>query len=95
MPPRPRPHRKVKGSKNLKEMPKTIQAMGMNVQRGVLLAGYGIFPCNYLSLFHNFKDPEHNEDKVNNSNKEYNIYRFFKGITWIVVVLSIMIVLFH
>lgn len=31
--------------------------MGLNVQRGVMLAGYGIFPSAYLSLFHNFKAP--------------------------------------
>ena len=47
----------------------TLQAMGMTVQRGVMLAGYGIFPSNYLSLFHNFEEPKQNEDRIGNSNK--------------------------
>lgn len=57
VPPRPRPQRHIKQSKNTSEMPMTIQAMGMTVQRGVMLAGYGTFPSNYLSLFHHFKAP--------------------------------------
>ena len=32
----------------------------MNVQRGVLLAGYGVFPSNYMALGHQFKDVEKN-----------------------------------
>lgn len=32
----------------------------MNVQRGVLLAGYGIFPSMYMGLFHEHKAPEKN-----------------------------------
>jgi len=31
--------------------------MGMNVQRGVMLAGYGIFPSVYQCLFQNFVKP--------------------------------------
>ena len=53
----------------MNEIPKTLLAMGMNVQRGVMLAGYGIFPSAYMSLFHNFKTPEENEDRVSNSKK--------------------------
>lgn len=55
VPPRPRPFKKVKQAKNLRDIPKAIMAMGMNVQRGVMLAGYGIFPSTYQCLFHNFK----------------------------------------
>lgn len=57
IPPRPRPFRKTKPS-NLKiGLPKSISNIGMNVQRGVLLAGYGLFPSNYMCLIQKFKDP--------------------------------------
>jgi hypothetical protein len=36
--------------------------MGMNVQRGVMLAGYGIFPSVYQCLRQNYKPAEPNED---------------------------------
>jgi E3 ubiquitin-protein ligase RNF5 len=68
IPPRPRPFRKVKNKKDMREIPKSILSMGMNVQRGVLLAGYGIFPSVYQCLLQNFKAPELHEDAINDKN---------------------------
>ena len=45
-------------------MPRALVAMGSNVQRGVMLAGYGIFPSAILCLFQNFKAPELNQDRI-------------------------------
>jgi hypothetical protein len=39
-------------------LPKSIKNIGMNVQRGVLLAGYGLFPSAYMSLYQHFKNPK-------------------------------------
>jgi len=69
VPARPRPFRKVKQKKGLREMPRALVAMGSNVQRGVMLAGYGIFPSAYQCLTQNFKAPELNEDRMSDSNK--------------------------
>ena len=60
VPPRPRPGKRVKKSQNSGDIPKALLAMGMTVQRGVMLAGYGIFPSTYQSIFHHFKAPEAN-----------------------------------
>jgi hypothetical protein len=46
---------KVKQGGVWKDIPKSILAMGMNIQRGVMLAGYGIFPSAYLCLHQHFK----------------------------------------
>jgi hypothetical protein len=56
IPPRPRPFRKTKPSNFKNSLPKSISNIGMNVQRGVLLAGYGVFPSSYMALGHLFKD---------------------------------------
>lgn len=60
VPPRPRPFRKPKASSVKKELPKSIANIGMNVQRGVLLAGYGIFPSMYMGISHQHKRPTKN-----------------------------------
>jgi hypothetical protein len=74
-------------------MPKALVAMGMNVQRGVMLAGYGIFPSAYLSLFHNFKTPLAHEDRLNGSSKEATLYLYMKYATWLVLGLCVLMLL--
>jgi hypothetical protein len=36
----------------------------MNVQRGVFLAGYGLFPSTYMGLCHEHLAPEKNESPL-------------------------------
>lgn len=95
VPPRPRPFKKIKQNKNLRDIPKTILSMGMNVQRGVMLAGYGIFPSAYQCLFHNFKEPQMGQDRIGNSNKQYNIYRYTKYATWLIVAIAIAVLILY
>lgn len=64
IPPRPRAFRKSRVNKNMKQLPKSISNIGMNVQRGVLLAGYGIFPSAYMGPFHYHMKPQKNQSPL-------------------------------
>lgn len=69
--------------------------MGLNVQRGVMLAGYGIFPSVYLSLGHHFEPPKPEEDQLNKSSSEYWLYSKMRSATWLLAVLCFLIVIFY
>jgi hypothetical protein len=67
--------------------------MGMNIQRGVMLAGYGIFPSAYLCLNQHFKAPEMGEDIINESNFEYKLYKWMTRVTYLVAIFMLLLLL--
>lgn len=69
--------------------------MGLNVQRGVMLAGYGIFPSVYLSTGHHFEEPQPGEDRLTNSSSEHSIYRMMRWVVVAVAVLCFLIVILY
>lgn len=93
VPPRPRACRRARQAKKLDSVPRTITAMGMNVQRGVMIAGYGIFPSCFQSLFHNFREPEPSDSLLSGSTMECKIYRWMKIGCGIFLLLAILFLL--
>ena len=60
VPARPKAFIKQRAPTNkVESLPKSIANIGMNLQRGVLIAGYGLFPCMVFNWMANFRaDPE-------------------------------------
>ena len=91
IPPRPRPLRKLKLEKDKHhKLPKSILNIGMNMYRGVLLAGYGILPSIYMMMFQYHKKPLPNESTFG-QNIESKIY---EGLEMGRFVLLILLLLF-
>jgi hypothetical protein len=96
IPPRPRVHRKVeKRRKQGDELPKSIGKMGMNLYRGVLLAGYGIFPNCYAMLYQHHAKPEKPAEAFGfGSNLEYQLHTHLKIWFYVTGIVMIFMLIF-
>ena len=65
--------------------------MGMNLQRGVLLAGYGVFPSVYQCLFQHHKAPQ--EREMEQEDIEYKLQGRLKLATWATFLLLLVALL--
>ncbi len=67
----------------------------MNVQRGVLLAGYGVFPSMYMGISHGHVRPEQNESPFETEGgREWKLYTIVDKVNYLVLVMLVVIVLF-
>lgn len=93
IPPRPRPLRKFKLSKDkLNTIPKSILDIGMNMYRGVLLAGYGLVPSLSMMIFQSHKKPIANENTFGKS-VEPKIYEFLEMGNFIFTIFLVLFII--
>lgn len=91
IPPRPRPLRKLNVPKDkYHKLPKSILNIGMNMYRGVLLAGYGILPSMHMMMFQHHKKPLPNESTFGQSIES----RIYEGLEMGRFLLFILLLLF-
>ena len=94
VPPRPRIQIKRRKEKlKFDEMPGSVSALSMNLYRGVLLAGYGLFPSTISMAFQNHRKPLPNEGPLGSS-LEFKIYYYLDFARFALIILAIVILFF-
>lgn len=76
IPPRPRAIKKVRAHRNYAGgLPKSIAKIGMNLYKGVMIAGYGLLPSCYSMIYQKHVRPLPNEGPFG-TNVEYKLANY-------------------